>query len=118
MLTSRSGLNRLASRLRKWVAPARPAGIRNRRPAVRVEELEARWVPAILTPAQVRHAYAVDQANYLVNGRPVTGDGSGQTIAIVDAYNDPYVWRDLQTFDRQFGLPDPSFRQYYYGSAS
>jgi subtilase family serine protease len=85
---------------------------------LRLEELEARWVPAVLTPAQVRHAYAVDQANYLVNGRPVTGDGSGQTIAIVDAYNDPYVSRDLQTFDRQYGLPDPSFRQYYYGSAS
>ncbi len=31
--------------------------------------------------------------------------GSGQTIAIVDAYNDPNVGSDLNTFDTQFGLP-------------
>lgn len=31
--------------------------------------------------------------------------GHGQTIAIVDAYNDPNVVSDLQTFDTQFGLP-------------
>ncbi|MDE1764303.1 MAG: hypothetical protein KGH88_08680 [Thaumarchaeota archaeon] len=31
--------------------------------------------------------------------------GHGQTIAIVDAYNDPNIASDLQTFDTQFGLP-------------
>lgn len=31
--------------------------------------------------------------------------GSGQTIAIVDAYNDPNIASDLNTFDTQFGLP-------------
>jgi subtilase family serine protease len=31
--------------------------------------------------------------------------GSGQTIAIVDAYNDPNIASDLQTFDSQFSLP-------------
>jgi hypothetical protein len=31
--------------------------------------------------------------------------GHGQTIAIVDAYDDPNVASDLQTFDTQFGLP-------------
>ncbi len=31
--------------------------------------------------------------------------GHGQTIAIVDAYDDPNVVSDLQTFDTQFGLP-------------
>jgi subtilase family serine protease len=31
--------------------------------------------------------------------------GHGQTIAIVDAYDDPNVANDLQTFDTQFGLP-------------
>jgi subtilase family serine protease len=86
------------------------------RPAL--EELEPLVLPSTLTPYQVRHAYGVDQANYWVNGRYVQGDGSGQTIAIVDAYVDPYAWRDLQTFDRQFGLPDPVFHQYYYGSVN
>lgn len=31
--------------------------------------------------------------------------GHGQTIAIVDAYDDPNVESDLQTFDTQFNLP-------------
>jgi YVTN family beta-propeller protein len=31
--------------------------------------------------------------------------GHGQTIAIVDAYDDPNIVSDLQTFDGQFGLP-------------
>jgi subtilase family serine protease len=51
-----------------------------------------------LSPAQVRHAYGFDQ---------VTADGSGQTIAIVDAYHDPTIANDLRVFDQTFGLPDP-----------
>ena len=35
----------------------------------------------------------------------VAGDGTGQTIAIVDAYDDPNIQADLNTFDTQFGLP-------------
>jgi subtilase family serine protease len=58
-----------------------------------------------LTPAQVRRAYGFDRITFS-NGT-VAGDGSGQTIAIVTAYDDPYILKDLQTFDRQFGLPDP-----------
>lgn len=59
-----------------------------------------------LTPAQMRHAYGVDSINF--NG--ITGDGAGQTIAIVDAYDDPTAASDLQAFDRALGLPDaPSF---------
>jgi hypothetical protein len=71
-----------------------------------------------LTPAQVRHADGVDQAIYSVNGRTITGDGTGQTIAIIDAYHDANVYHDLQMFDRQFGLSDPSFQQFYYGTAA
>ncbi len=48
------------------------------------------------SPAQIRHAYGVDQ---------LSQDGSGQTIAIVDAYDDPTIAADLATFDSQFGLP-------------
>jgi fibronectin type 3 domain-containing protein len=56
-------------------------------------------------PSQIRHAYGFDQitaANGLFNG-----DGTGQTIAIVDAYADPRIQTDLATFDQQFGLPAP-----------
>ena len=35
------------------------------------------------------------------------GNGAGQTIAIVDAYDDPSIANNLSVFDKQFGLPDP-----------
>ena len=54
----------------------------------------------MLAPAQVRHAYSFDQLSYT---------GAGTTIAIVDAYDDPNVAGDLQHFDAQFGLPNPTF---------
>ncbi len=47
-------------------------------------------------PAQVRHAYGFDQ---------VTNQGAGQTIGIVDAYDDPKAESDLGVFSAQFGLP-------------
>jgi hypothetical protein len=37
-------------------------------------------------------------AAFSQNGSLVTGDGGGQTIAIVDAYNDPNIASDLRTF--------------------
>src|SRR5262249_30310943 len=46
----------------------------------------------------------------------IAGDGAGQTIAIVDAYDNPALVEssdprfgtgDLAQFDRQYGLPDP-----------
>jgi subtilase family serine protease len=58
------------------------------------------------TPTQIRHAYGFDQITFPGN---VKGDGSGTTIAIVDAYDDPNVANDLQQFDANFGLPNPTF---------
>lgn len=63
--------------------------------------------PTGMTPTQIRHAYAFDQI-FFQNGT-VVGDGSGQTIAIVDAYDDPRIANDLHMFDLAFGLPDPVF---------
>ena len=57
------------------------------------------------TPAQIRQAYGFSDITYS-NGT-VPGDGSGQTIAIVDAYNDPNITEDLKTFDTQFGIAAP-----------
>jgi hypothetical protein len=59
------------------------------------------------SPAQVRHAYGFDQITF--NNGTIQGDGTGQTIAIVDAYDSPNVASDLATFDAAFGLPAPSF---------
>lgn len=60
-----------------------------------------------LTPAQIAHAYEFDKIHFENGGAVVAGDGRGQTIAIVDAYDAPNVASDLKAFDAQFGLPDP-----------
>ena len=61
------------------------------------------------SPANVLTAYGF---NKLTCTHTTTTDwtdpslcGHGQTIAIVDAYDDPNIASDLQTFDTQFGLP-------------
>lgn len=64
--------------------------------------------PVGLTPTQIRHAYGFDQ---IVIGS-VQGDGTGQTIALIDAYDDPTIATDLHNFDLAFGIPDPpSFKK-------
>jgi hypothetical protein len=63
--------------------------------------------PVGYTPAQIRNAYGFNSITF-ANGT-VAGDGSGTTIAIVDAYDDPNIASDLHQFDAQFGLPDPTF---------
>ncbi len=70
-----------------------------------------------LSPQQVRHAYGFDQVSFVqtshvrdrrrhltVNKASVAADGSGQTIAIVDAFHAPTIQNDLAVFDNQFGL--------------
>jgi hypothetical protein len=61
--------------------------------------------PDGFTPVQVAHAYAFDQ---IKAGGVTQADGSGQTIAIVDAFDDPTIAGDLAAFDQQFGLPTPA----------
>ena len=65
--------------------------------------------PTGYTPAQIRQAYGFDKITF--NNGTVAGDGSGTTIAIVDAYDDPKIANDLHQFDLQFGLPDPVVHQ-------
>jgi Domain of unknown function (DUF4082) len=53
------------------------------------------------TPAQMQTAYGFGSISF--NG--TAGTGSGETIAIVDAYDNPNIQSDLNTFDSYFGLP-------------
>jgi hypothetical protein len=55
------------------------------------------------TPAEIRKAYGFDQVTF-GNGT-IAADGAGQTIAIVDAFNDPNIVSDLNVFSTRFGLP-------------
>lgn len=51
--------------------------------------------PSGYAPNQVRHAYGFDR---------LRNDGAGQVIGIIDAFDDPTVGGDLQTFITTFGL--------------
>src|SRR5262249_14190317 len=64
------------------------------------EELHERLLLSALTPAQVAHAYGVDQIAF----GTIKGDGTGQTIAIVDAYDAPNLSTDLAAFDAANGI--------------
>ena len=81
--------------------------IRPRRTKFRpiVEGLDNRCLPSVsgLTPAQVATAYGFSGLTFGTRA----ANGSGQKIAIVDAYNDPYITTELARFDSAFNLPDP-----------
>ena len=55
----------------------------------------------------VQNAYNITQLHALGE------TGTGQTIAIVDACNDPSIVSDLASFDAQFGLPNPTLNVIY-----
>ena len=100
----------------------------NRRASLAVERLEDRFMPSVsasvvpaahaapavqvaqaqpefsifsgagYSPQMIRTAYGFDQTKL---------DGTGQTIAIVDAFDEPNITYDLQVFDNEFGLAAP-----------
>ena len=72
-------------------ALAAPAGASRRVPST-----EFKTPLGGLTPAQLRGAYGLAE---------VPAPSPTQTIAIVDAYDDPTAEADLATFSTQFGLP-------------
>jgi subtilase family serine protease len=55
---------------------------------------------APITPQQMQTAYGVNQIAF--NG--ITGDGTGQTVAIVDAYNAPNIISDTASFNTFYHL--------------
>ena len=57
-----------------------------------------------LSPAQIQEAYDFNLVQFSGGAQ---GNGSGQTIAIVDAFDDPNISGDLQAFDTQYNLPNP-----------
>lgn len=71
-----------------------PAGFA--RPPIHLKGTNASRGPVGMIPAKARKAYGFDQ---------VSNQGAGQTIAIVDAYDDPNIESDLGVFSSQFSLP-------------
>ena len=52
------------------------------------------------TPQELLSAYDIQRV------QDAGIQGKGQTIVIIDAFNDPTIAQDLQVFDQTFGLPD------------
>jgi hypothetical protein len=67
--------------------------------------------PTGYTPAQVKAGYGINQIVFPGN---IIGDGAGQTIAIVDAYDDPTIVSDLNAFSTTFGLPTTTSGQFTF----
>lgn len=66
------------------------------RPPFHIKPNVTSTTPSGLTPQQVRYAYGFSQ---------ISNQGQGQTIAIVDAYDDPNIESDLGVFSTTFSLP-------------
>jgi hypothetical protein len=104
--------------LRSLLSTANPAPLADLSGIVASPAIESSVQPAAtsalpqtaMTPAQIRAAYGF-------NG--VRQDGTGQTIAIIEAFNDPTLSSDLNAFDQQFGLTTSGQSLYnLYGPAS
>jgi subtilase family serine protease len=61
--------------------------------------------PTGFTPAQLRQAYGFNQITF--DNGTIAGNGSGQTIAIVAAYDQPNLASDLAVFDSTLGIAAP-----------
>jgi subtilase family serine protease len=59
--------------------------------------------PVGLTPFEIRQAYGF----HAIRFGTTVGNGAGQTIALIDAYDDPTIGADLAQFDWTFGLAAP-----------
>jgi subtilase family serine protease len=96
-------------------APTQQSRKRQRPAQLQVEQLEARNLPSVYSPAQISQAYGFNQVTFTTTtGQTVQGNGSGQTIAIVDAYAAPNLVNDLNTFDQTFTTTKNGVSGTYY----
>lgn len=77
-------------------------------PATSATPMASSSTPTGFSPSQVRQAYGLN--NITFGNGTIVGDGSGQTIAIVVAYDNPYITSDLHIFSQTYGLPDASLQ--------
>lgn len=70
---------------------------RKMHPLYRVKPNTPSFAPSGYSPAQIRKAYGLSN---------ITHQGEGQTIAIIDAFDNPNAEADLNVFSKTFGLPE------------
>jgi subtilase family serine protease len=58
-------------------------------------------------PGQILSAYGLNAITFASSssGSPVKGDGSGETIAVIELNSDPNIQSDVNIFDAQYDLP-------------
>ena len=66
-----------------------------------IEQNSPSAISAPFAPVDIQGAYGTN----LISFNGTAGNGSGQTIAIIDAYNDPNIVSDVATFSSNYGLP-------------
>ena len=67
------------------------------------------YQPSGYTPAQITSAYGLSGISFTSKtGATVQGDGTGETIALIEMYHDPNLQSDLATFDAKYDLPTPA----------
>ncbi len=71
------------------------------------DTLDDRCLPSGYTPAQITSAYGLSGITFTSSsGTKVAGDGSGQTIALIEMYSDPNIQASLNAFDAEYDLPN------------
>jgi subtilase family serine protease len=64
------------------------------------------YEPSGYTPAQITAAYGLNAITFTSSsGAKVTGNGAGETIALIEMDDDPNIQSDLATFDAKYNLP-------------
>ncbi len=85
--------------------------MRNRRRGLRpaLDPLDDRCLLSGFTPATLTGAYELNAITFTSpSGSTVQGNGSGETIALIEAYHDPTLLSDLTVFDQTYNLPATS----------
>ena len=83
----------------------RNRSVRRFRP--RPDFLETRALLLGYTPAQITAAYALNAISFQSSsGASIAGNGSGQTIALIETFHDPGIQASLDGFDARYGLPN------------
>jgi hypothetical protein len=81
----------------------------SRRASLLLDQLDDRCLLSAYTPTQITGAYGLNTITFTSRtGSTIVGDGSGQTIALIEEYHDPKIQSDLHAFDQMYDLPDPS----------
>jgi subtilase family serine protease len=101
-----------------------PKSLRRSNRRLRITRLSLEYLEDLLVlstsfePWQIEQAYGFNQISF--NNGTIHGDGTGQTIAIVNPHNDPNIIQDLDAFDQRYGLTSTNSPNLYqeYGTAS